>query len=174
MRLYSQAARVTSGYRYEPLDSVQLNKHVSAAALLIVEDLLQNGEKETRHWVNRSNAIDLCTWLLTFFDWLLCWEERSDNQHFVEILSPSHQFFVGKMFQLLPVDVRKDAIEKVFIVGDNVINSDSLRRPQARRMKRDGLLVAALQREKVVIREMELAIISEEDSGGRRSKRRKN
>jgi menin len=172
MHFYAQAARVTSKYRYDPVDSIQLNKHCTAAAMLIVEDILtpkdSPNKKEPRRWIDRSNAVAVCTQLLVFFDWLLHWEEQSDSQHFVEILHPSHQFSIQKMFQLLPQDVRVEANNKNFSVdvGDD---RDRLQWPRSKRMNREGLLIVALQKEKVTIREMDLAVPT--DGNGRRSKR---
>jgi hypothetical protein len=72
------------------------------------------------------------------------------------------------MFQLLPQDVRVEANNKNFSVdvGDD---RDRLQWPRSKRMNREGLLIVALQKEKVTIREMDLAVPT--DGNGRRSKR---
>jgi hypothetical protein len=161
------------------VDSIQLNKHTSAAAMLIAEDILTpKGEnnKDARLWTNHPNAVAFCTWLAAFLDSLLFWEEQS-GKHFVEILSPSHKFSIAKLFQLLAVDVRKEAIAKlVDTEEDGYAHSEDLpcfRQPRSKRMRRNGLLIQALQKPKVAIREMELAIPEEpsDATDGRRSKR---
>jgi hypothetical protein len=183
MRMYAQAVRVASKYRYEGVDSIQLNKHTSAAAMLIVEDIMTpKGEnnKDARLWTSHQNAVAFCTWLVAFFDSLLSWEEQSDGKQFVEILSPHHKFSIGKLFQLLSVDVRKDAITLVDtgeggVLADASEDLPSFRQPRSKRMRRSGLLIQALQKPKVAIREMELAISEEpsDSTDGRRSKRRR-
>jgi hypothetical protein len=169
--------RVASKYRYEGVDSIQLNKHTSAAAMLIAEDILMDN-KDARLWSHPANAVALCTWLVAFLDSLLFWEEQSGKQ-FVEIFSPSHKFSIGKLFQLLAVDVRKEAIAKLVFdttEEDGCDDSEDLpcfRQPRSKRMRRSGLLIQALQKPKVAIREMELGIPEEpsDTTDGRRSKR---
>ena len=198
MRLYAQAARVASRYRYETGDCLQLNKHISAVALLIAEDILREGGEqkvEPRDWTKLENAVAVCTWLLAFFDSLFLWEENSGGNSFVEILSPSNKHSMSKLFQLFSLDMRTRALDLVFqpmnsTDGDGggqktphrvVTTSESIpyfRSPQSKRLAVTGILVAALRKPKVSIREMELAIpaddshVGDSDGGvGRRSKR---
>jgi menin len=177
MKYYAEAARVASSYRYEGVDSIQLNKHMSAAAMLIAEDVLTPkysvGIKDARPWTDRDHAVAAGTWLLGFFDALLYWEEASGDKQFVEILGLSHKFFIGKLFQLLSEDIRRDVIAKVRATKSEDEKYPYFRQPRSRRMATSGQLIQALQKPKVAIREMELAIPSEEDDsgGGRRSKR---
>jgi hypothetical protein len=175
MKYYADAARVASTYRYEGVDSIQLNKHMTSVAMLIGEDILtpksKTTSKEVRQWHQKENAVAVCTWLLGFFDSLLHWEEASGSKQFCEILSPSHKFSIGKLFQFLTEDVRKDALATVRseLTGDERI--PHFHKPRATRLSTSSLLLKALQKPKVSIREMELAIPSMDDDGGGRSKR---
>jgi hypothetical protein len=175
MKYYADAARVASKYRYEGVDSIQLNKHMSAVAMLIGEDILtpkyKSGAKEVREWHRRENAVAVCTWLFGFFDSLLHWEEASGSRQFCEILSPSHKFSIGKLSQFLMEDIRKDAIASILSTPSGDERLPHFHEPRAKRMSTDSLLLKALQRSKVSIREMELAIPSTDETGGRRSKR---
>jgi Menin len=175
VRLYSEASRVASRYCYD----MQLMKHMTKASKLIMDDILTQ-EGMPRTWCQKSNAIATGTWLMAFCDSLLAWEEEWGGKQFCEILTPNHPNSIGKMFQLLSAEVRKEAIDRVF--ADNTQDADGnapaitennllyFSKPRSKRMQRDSPLVAALGKEKVVIREMELTIPMS-DSGGRRSKR---
>ena len=114
MKYYAEAARVSSKYRYEGIDSLHLNKHMSAAAMLIAEDILtpKYTKEPRRQWVDEENKIRTGTWLLGFFDSLLYWEESSGKQ-FVEILTPTHKHGMGKLFQLFDPDLRLKVLERV-------------------------------------------------------------
>ena len=155
---------------------MQLNKHMTSVAMLVAEDILtQRREGDAagpRRWHQRTNAVAFCTWLFGFFDSLLYWEEISGSKQFCEVLSPSHRFSIGKLFQLLPEDIRKDAIA---ITDKQLPGLPHFCKPRAKRLSVDTLLVKALQKSRVSIQEMELAIPFDEDSekvgAGRRSKR---
>lgn len=184
MRLYARAIYVTSQYRYEGVDSLQLNKHTTACAQLIVEDIILDDEKRPRAWGCESNAIAFCTWLAAFVDSLLYWEEQSSHSRFVEILAPSHKFFVGKMLQYIPQTIRQqamgivlglsksqDKVDKDVTVActpESLLYFDD---PRSQRMTK-GLLSKEIEKPKIAIREIELAMVTEEEDGGRRSKRR--
>jgi hypothetical protein len=176
---------VASQYRYEGIDSLQLNKHATSCAQLIVQDIICNGGKEPLTWCHETNAVAFCTWLVAFVDSLLYWEERSSQKTFVEILNPSHKFFVGKMLQYLPQTTRQKAMEIVLCSNNNKQEQASnntvvvcvpgslphFDNPLSQRITK-GLFAKALQKPKVVIREMELAMVTEEEDNGGRSKRR--
>jgi len=181
MYFYAQAARVASHYRYEPKDGVQLNKHISAAAMLIAEDILtpksspSSDPQAAREWDREQNAIAVVSWLLAFFDALFRWEESSNNENFVEILSPSHKFFIAKLFQLVPHPTRVAAIHGLFPTNQNpseressIYNVQYFVHPRSRRMSKDSLLLQALQKPKVKVGEIELANLE----AGRRKRRR--
>ena len=136
LKMYSEAARVTSRYRFDTGDCLQLNKHLTSVAALIHEDILtttssfdENNTSTTkkaqprspRKWIHKSNARACCFWLLRFLDHLLRWEEwsseasskagiTSKNPRFVEILQVSHKSFVGKLLQTFDVEVRNSAL----------------------------------------------------------------
>ena len=178
---YAHAARVASKYRYEGVDSMQLNKHISSVAMLIAEDILtlKQDTKEPRKWHQQVNAISVCTWLIGFFDSLLFWEEQSGSKQFCEILSPSHKFSIGKLFQKFSEEIRRDAIAAVVLPSqpgnESRVGLPSFQHPRSNRLCSDTLLMKALKKPKVSIREMELTIPSTTDQAeagtGRRSKR---
>jgi hypothetical protein len=124
MSLYARAAHVASGYPYHT-GCIQLNKHMTTAAMLITFDMLTVEEEEStegdgkskfipRKWHFAANAVAFGSWLLGFFDSLLYWEEISGEcTQFVEILDVSHKHSIGKMFSLLPLDIRRQVFEKV-------------------------------------------------------------
>jgi hypothetical protein len=188
LKMYAQAARVTSKYPYES-GTIQLNKHVSAAALLIFEDILTttNGDDDKRNpreWQTMVNAIDSCVWLLVFFDSLLFWEQQqqqfkgNSHQHFVEALKPSHPHSMSKSVACFSQKVRIEAMQRLYSPEPtNFETSHTVYHPtlRSKRMNSDSLLTVAIKKPKVAIREMDLSMIfaGEDDDvgGGRRSKR---
>eukprot|EP00985_Skeletonema_marinoi_P027687 scaffold23106_cov80-Skeletonema_marinoi.AAC.1 len=85
MRLYSEASRVASQYRYDAKDCLQLMKHMTTVASLIAKDILllpkeAGGDgKVARTWKSRENAVAFATWLIGFIDSLLLWEENDEK-----------------------------------------------------------------------------------------------
>jgi hypothetical protein len=189
MRLYSEASRVASQYRYDAKDCLQLMKHMTTVASLIAKDILLlptevGGDgKVARTWKHRDNAVAVTTWLIGFFDSLMLWEENEEN-HFVEILSTQHKHAIGKLFQLLPEDIRVTSMEKISSQEKeqrtklNAITEDELiyfKHPRSKRLSKDGVLFQALMKKRVVLREMEMALpsISSEERSTRQRKRNK-
>jgi hypothetical protein len=188
LKMYAQAARVTSKYPYES-GTIQLNKHASAAALLIFEDILTttiggDDKRNPREWQTMVNAIDSCVWLLVLFDSLLFWEQQqqqfkgNSHQHFVEALKPSHPHSMSKLVECFSQKVRVEALQRLYSPEPtNFETSQTVYHPtlRSKRMNSDSLLTAALKKPKVAIREMDLSMIfaGEDDDvgGGRRSKR---
>ena len=183
VRYYAEAARVASKYRYEGIDSLQLNKHMTTIAMLIAEDILRpkyrrdDAHHTPRQWYQRQNAVLVGTWLLGFFDSLLKWEELSNDKRFVEILSPGHKYGISKLFQALEHEVRKEAVSKVLDgKGDDGVDQGG---PQgfslvrSLRMSSGSPLLAALQKPTVSVGEIDLAFVSghDGDTRDRRSKR---
>ena len=190
LRMYSEAARVTSSYRFDTGDCLQLNKHLTTVAALIHEDILtsccsdqqqQHHRKRTpRQWVHPKNAIASCFVLLQFFDHLLHWEEwslkaasaagvTSKNPHFVEILQGSHKFSIGKLLQTFDARARTATLEGFQEQGGNL-------GPRSKRLRSPNCLLAkTLQKSKLNIRDIDLAIIDEDDGNtGRRKRRRRS
>lgn len=191
LRLYAEAARVASGYRYDTKDCLQLMKHMSSVALLIAKDILLMPQKNNggngnvkdcsssgRVWQHRDNAVAAVTWMIGFFDSLLFWEEKEQST-FVEVLNIQHKNFISKLAQLFPDNVRAHAFAKIHSPEDEVDGAEVIlenqliyfNNPRSKRLAKDSLLVAALMKEKVVIRELELALPS--NGGGRSARRRK-
>ena len=190
LRLYSEASRVASTYRYDSKDCIQLMKHMTTVASLISRDILLlpiisnstkiDGKKvkeARRVWHKRDNAIAAATWLIGFFDSLMFWEEQEVSS-FVEILGMQHKHFFGKLFQLFDMDVRMEAVSKIqsseasSTTSLSVITDEELiyfSMPRSKRLSKDGLLVMALTKERVAIRDLELAIPS--NGIGRQRKR---
>lgn len=152
LRMYSEAARVTSKYRFDTGDCLQLNKHLTSVTALIHEDILTIAPPKSaegtstktlsripRSWIHRSNAVGCCFWLLRLFDYLLYWEEwsseassnaglTSKNPRFVEILQLSHKSFVGKLLNTFDEGIRNSALDDFFAdcgTGDNKESSSS-------------------------------------------------
>ena len=186
---YADAARVASNYRYEGIDCLQLNKHMTSAATLIAEDILTPKYKFTtaetkttkplpRQWTHIENEICTGTWVLGFFDSLLYWEETSsDGKRFVEVLSPIHQYGMGKLLQLFSHETRLTIIRTISNSSNEITDRHKVLPPsfcnvRSKRLVSGSLLLQALAKPKVSIREMELAIPFADDSDGdRRSKR---
>jgi hypothetical protein len=107
---------------------------------------------------------------------LLHWEEREENA-FVEILGMAHKYCGAKLFQLIPLDVRIDAIatthtSECCLPEFSVITEKEMiyfRQPRSRRLAKDSLLTAALTREKIVVRDMDMALST---NGGVRQRKR--
>ena len=184
MRLYSEASRVTSQYRYDTKDCLQLMKHMTTVSSLIAKDILQlpNGDgKIARPWQSRDNAIAVATWLIRFFDFLLLWEENEENQ-FVEILNTQHKHSMGKLFQLFAEDIRLAAKEKVYsqdteqgtkLIAVTVNRLIFFKRPRSKRLSNNGLLVKALTKKKVVIKELDIALPITASNGERSTRQRR-
>lgn len=182
VRLYSEASRVASQYMHDH----QLMKHMTKAAMLIMHDILTINQLP-RPWSEECNAIAVGTWLTAFYDSLLFWEESWSGKQFVEILAVNHKYSMEKMFQLLKLDIRTKMLKKVYeatlcdrsengrtAVQPTAITKDTLlyfSRPRSKRLQKDTPLMKALGKEKVTIREMELAIPMSVEGGGRRAKR---
>ena len=183
VRYYAEAARVASKYRYEGVDSLQLNKHMTTIAMLIAEDILRpkyrshDAHQTPRQWHQRENAVLLGTWLLGFFDSLLKWEELSNDKRFVEILSPGHKHGIAKLFQALEHDVRKEAVSKVLDstrgAGEGRVSPQCFSLVRSRRLLPGSPLLTALQKPTVSVGELDVAFVScnDDDGGDRRSKR---
>ncbi|CAJ1947387.1 unnamed protein product [Cylindrotheca closterium] len=237
LKMYAQAARVTSMYPYE----LQLNKHLTKIAMLIMDDILTStlfdddegvqdandinkknkNKPEPRKWLEPSNAIHSCMWLLNFFDSLLFWEESqqvkeqeyrrqksqgsgssrgrgrsggggsSVNQQFVEILVPSHPHSISKLMACFDKQIRHQALTKLQkqpstssmpTKTETTTNEGPYQLIlRSKRLQAGSLLCKGIMKPKVTIREMDLAIILEDDNtgqddsngggGGRRSKR---
>lgn len=175
LRLYAEATRVASSYRYDTRDCLQLMKHFTTVTSLISHDILLSSTwdcregitNDVRRWQRRDNAIAASTWLIGFFDSLLLWEEREQNA-FVEVIDLRHKHSMARLFQNFSVDIRLAAIEKIQSQdepGDNslAVTEDRLiyfRNPRSKRLAINSLLVAALSKEKVIIRESEMALPS--------------
>jgi len=191
MKNYADAARIASKYRYEGTDSLQLNKHMSSAALLIAHDILTPKHKvggvseSPRQWIKPENALATGTWLLGFFDSLLYWEESaSDGKHFVEILTPTHKYGIGKLFQLFNEETQEEILKTLSSTPEERTQGEEEEKEttgmiptpfsqvRSKRLSSGSLLLQALQKPKISIGELELAIPSTgHEGGGRRSKR---
>ncbi|KAG7370557.1 Menin domain family protein [Nitzschia inconspicua] len=199
MHLYSRAAYVASRYPYH-IGCMQLNKHMTSAAVLISDDMMtveeesngrNNRKKVPRSWHYTANAVAFGTWLVGFYDSLLYWEETSgENTNFVEILNLSHKCFLGKMFVLLAQEVRIQVLAKILEQAEDPSGSDapeplircvahgslsyfgSLR---SKRLSTKGLLWAALCKTKVSVPEIAMVISTDGEScdtrSGHRTKR---
>ncbi len=148
-----------------------------------------NNNKNPRKWQSPKNAIAAITWLLSFYDYLLHWEER-EEQSFVEILGLRHKHSFAKMLGTVELEVRKGAVEMMFGGGGNddgvtdvenggnknstskntstsnkisAVTENQLlyfQNPRSRRLVRDSLLIQAMLKEKVVVKELDMAIPS--------------
>lgn len=156
---FAEAARVASGYLYEWGDTFQLTKVMTKVSEFIVYEILSDAKNnsKSRTWLSNDNAITTTCWLLTFYNYLLLWEERSMKQ-FLPILSGSHSTGISKAFSLIPHDIRLQAF------------SSSSSCTTSQRLK--GLLGKALQAKKVSLSEMEFTILSSEGRGRRKRKER--
>eukprot|EP00986_Skeletonema_menzelii_P018415 scaffold26636_cov153-Skeletonema_menzelii.AAC.26 len=185
MRLYSEASRVASQYRYDAKDCLQLMKHMTTVASLVAKDILLlpkeiGGDGKTaRTWKYRENAVAVITWFIGFIDSLLLWEEIEEN-NFVEILGAQHKHSLGKLFQLVAEDIRISAVDKIYSQEETpktrrtAVTEDELiyfMHPRSKRLSKGSILLQALTKKKIVIREMELAMPC--TSSGERSTRQR-
>lgn len=222
MRLYARAACVASTRYPYYAGCIQLNKHMTTVAMLIAQDMLMSPtaspseDQETkskptkpsvRTWEYRSNVVAFGFWLLSFFDSLLYWEEASgdtaNTQYFVEVLNCSHKYSMGRLWSLLPLDVRIEIVNNVGSTPPKSLTTETIPAPQpspliacthqdslsysvhirSKRLapKGGGLLLTALKKTKIAIHEMALVIPTSVSMGGdeidtttiRRSKRPK-
>lgn len=170
LRLYSEASRVASKYKYETKDCMQLMKHMTTVASLIQKDFLlsestSHDSKEVRVWTNRANAVSAATWVLAFYDSLMLWEEN-EGSTFVEVLCLSNKFFLGRIFQYFTVDVRVDAVAQMHNscpheTKYSVITERQMlyfTQPRSRRLAKDSLLTASLSRERIAVKELDMAL----------------
>jgi len=182
LRLYAEAARVASTYRYDSRDCLQLMKHFTTVSSLISNDILLSPMRDdrmgggggggrtkeddaTRPWRRRDDAVAAATWLIGFFDYLMLWEERTQSA-FVEVLDIRHKHSVGKLMRHFPVDVRLAAMAEIRSPeepgeGPVVVTEDRLtyfRNPRSKRLAKDSLLDVALSKGKVVVRDLEMAL----------------
>jgi len=105
--------------------------------------------------------------------------EENKQSSFVEVLSIRHKHCFSKLFQLFTIEVRAQAIAKIHSeegVGDSAsaVTEDQLiyfRKPRSKRLAKDSLLVVALSKCKIVVRELEMALPSHGD--GRRTRQQK-
>jgi hypothetical protein len=187
LRLYAEASRVASQYKYETKDCMQLMKHMTTVASLIQRDILQipadcNDKSKNvtpRIWTCHSNAVAAATWILGFFDSLLFWEEKEEASH-VEIFGISHKYGVTKLWQLLPFDVRVEATSKIHTNCSTptkfaVITENEMlyfRQPRSSRLATESLLTAALSKEKVIVKDLDMALPTIENTRQRKRARR--
>ena len=184
LRLYYQAARVASTYRYDTKDCMQLMKHFTTVSSLIVKDILllqcdEGNTKAPRQWLKQDNLVAVITWLIGLLDSLLLWEENEHKQ-FVEVLNVQHKHSFSKLCNLLPMKARAEAITKIHSQEEQssvalAITEEELlyfRSPRSKRLASGSLLLLALGKEKVVIREMEMVLPSV-DNDGTRSRRKR-
>ena len=149
LEYFGKAAEVASQYSYEWGDTLQLVKTMTKLSEYICLEIL-NEEKVA--WKEEKNAVTCGKQLLNFFDHLLCWEERC-NEQFLPILRPDHKTGITKAWQLLSHNVRT----KVF---DGAT-------PASRRLRE--LLGTALQSPKLSVTDLHLTLLSE----GKRQRKRK-
>jgi hypothetical protein len=197
MALYARAAFVASKYPYHA-GCIQLNKHLTTAAMLIAQDMMtvvdgESNKTVPRAWKYAKNAIAFGTWLLGFFDSLLHWEETSgESTQFVEILSIPHRHFIGKLFALLPLEIRVQVLQKVSDAPlEPATKKTASRRPihslircmnhgslshfgpvRSKRLSSNGFLWNALAKPKISIPEVAMVIPTSSEEDGVRSCRR--
>jgi Menin len=153
LQYFSEAARVASAYTYEWGDTLQLLKTMTKLSEFIAFEILSQDDAP-RNWKDEGCAISCGCWLVTFFDYLLCWEERGEEQ-FLPILKPDHKTGIAKAFALLPHLLR------VQVFSSEILTTKSKRLA--------GSLREALQAPKVALSDMHLTIVSE----SRRTRKRK-
>ncbi|KAL9180764.1 hypothetical protein ACHAXT_011217 [Thalassiosira profunda] len=173
LRLYAEAARVASAYKYDTKDCIQLIKHMTSVAGIIQKDIIR------RTWEHSDNATAAATWLIGFFDRLLFWEEK-EQRSFVEVLNVGHKHGIDKLLQPFSVDVRVGAVAKMHsneeagVRASAVTESQLLyfRRPRSKRLRADSLLTTALAKERILARELEMALPSNGEGRGSRQRKR--
>lgn len=145
----------------------------------------KNNNKQPRKWQLQKNAVAAITWLLSFYDSLLHWEER-EEQSFVEILGLRHKHSFAKMLGTFDLESRRGAVEMMLDGFTTVENGGNKTRkscnnttdkemqavtenkllyfqnPRSQRLVPDSLLIQALLKEKVVVKELDMAIPSSE------------
>jgi len=141
----------------------------------------KSNNKQPRKWQLQKNAITAITWLLSFYDSLFHWEER-EGQSFVDILGLRHKHSFAKMLGTFDLDSRRGAVETM-LDGSNNNTTDKriqavtenqlqyFQNPRSQRLVKDSLLIQALLKEKVIVKELDMAIPSNEL--GRVRKRRR-
>lgn len=163
---------------------MQLNKHFTTVAPLIVKDILllqcdEGNTKAPRQWHRQDNLVAATTWLIRMLDSLLLWEETEQKQ-FVEILSVQHKHSFSKICNLLLMKARVKMITKIHSKEEQssvalAITEEELlyfRGPRSKRLATSSLLLLALGKEKVVIRELEMALPSVDNEGTRSRRKR--
>jgi hypothetical protein len=153
LQYFCEAARVASQYTYEWGDTLQLLKTMTKLSEFITFEILSQNESP-RIWKDEACAVSCGCWLVTFFDHLLCWEERGGVQ-FLPILKPSHKTGLAKAFGLLPQLLRVQVFASETLITQSKRLSGSLRE--------------ALQAPKISLSDMHLTIVSEST----RSRKRK-
>ena len=101
---------------------------------------------------------------------------------FVEVQSIQHKHSVGKLFQHLSHEIRMAALDKIYSMEELIISSSSLavtekqllyfRSPRSTRLAKGSLLIAALSKVKIVVREIDLAFSNGDERTTRRGKRK--
>lgn len=145
LQYFCEAARVASQYTYEWGDTLQLLKTMTKLSEFITFEILSQNESP-RIWKDEACAVSCGCWLVTFFDHLLCWEERGGVQ-FLPILKPSHKTGLAKAFGLLPQLLRVQVFASETLITQSTRISGSLRE--------------ALQAPKISLSDMHLTIVSE-------------
>lgn len=153
LQYFSEAARVASGYTYEWGDTLQLLKTMTKISEFVCLEILSHKEAP-RLWKDEANAVTCGNWLVTFFDHLLVWEERT-NEQFLPVLKSNHATGIAKTFSLFQQDLRV----KIFATATLVCISKRL----------SGPLLEALQAPKISLTDMHMNIVSE----SRRPRKRK-
>ena len=95
----------------------------------------------------------------------MLWEEN-EGSTFVEVLCLSNKFFLGRIFQYFTVDVRVDAVAQMHNscpheTKYSVITERQMlyfTQPRSRRLAKDSLLTASLSRERIAVKELDMAL----------------
>lgn len=149
VKYFGKAAQVARQYSYEWGDSLQLVRTMTKLSEYICLEILS---EEHGAWKEENNAVDCGKQLITFFDHLLCWEERC-NERFLPILQPDHKTGITKAWQLLSHSARTKVFDRAATTS--------------RRLS--GSLGTALQAPKLSITDLHLSIVFE----GKRQRKRK-
>ena len=153
LQYFCEAARVASEYTYEWGDTLQLLKTMTKLSEFITFEILSQNDAP-RNWKDEACGLACGCWLVTFFDYLLCWEERGEEQ-FLPILKADHKTGIAKTFLCLPHSLRVQ-----------VFSSETLT-TKSRRFA--GSLREALQAPNRALSDVHLTIVSE----SKRSRKRK-
>jgi len=143
LQFFSEAARVASGYKYEPGDTLQLTKVFTKISEFIVTEIL-GWDNQPRSWQNPANALSCARWLIAFFDYLLRWEENSGSERFLPICSSNHKTGLAKAFAQLTSKIRIEAFASA---------------PEFQSQRFQGSLRAALEANKVSVSDIHLTIV---------------